>query len=237
MVVQITIEGIPDDKTFVSSAQLDEQFTDAFYNSGTKHVLKLQERFSAVLRRGATEDIGASGAAAENISSRWQGSVPKWEIAEGSATRANRMIREGIPKGQKVPIEKLRTWAALKGINLVYGNEDEGASPNAVLDRLTSTKGVEFNRSRWFQVGLKTTQSFKPSDVTLKALYAIRYELWRKGTERPTANWYSKLPSGTGRFDYPTYVMTKDGALITDIVQDMGADMIRNIHILSKKGK
>ena len=222
----------------VEETNLQELFVNSLYNRGLNAVVRLQERFSAVLQPGADEDVGASGKAARNFTTAWVGQSAEWQIGEGNSTPANRIIRSGIPPGSKIPIEKLRRWAADKGIKLYYhenfkdaaGNKRTRRTPNAVLDKLVSRGGTMFERSRWFgRVGLKPESTLKPSQVTMKGLYALRFALWKEGTKRPTANWMGLHPTGSGKFSYPDYVFKKDKDKINQIITDLGLEVAEDI--------
>lgn len=228
MSVILSISGYDKLKRVSSVDDMMHAFEKSFHMRGQSALIKLQERFSAVLRPGASEDVGASGRAAENITGAVSGT--SLLVFEGTGTYANYLIRQGIPPGSKVPIEKLRTWAADKGVKLYYdpakwdgSKATSQRSPNAVLDKLTSTRGISFTRSRWFgRVGIKPKSSLKPSQVAEKGLYALRWVLFKYGTNRPSANWLGLPPGGAGRFDYPGYVLKKDSAVIKAIIEEFG---------------
>lgn len=227
--------GIEELQKLGKTKTVQAAFTEAFYNRGLHAVLRLQALFSAVLERGAREDVGASGTAAKNIESKFDGGA--WNVVEGSLTGANALIRNGIKPGSKAPIEKLRFWAANKGVKLYYdekfwesGEVGKRRSPNAVLDRLTSSKGLDFTRSRWFgPVGIKPKSSMKPSQVVMRGLYALRFALYKQGTDRPTSDWFPLHPGGAGRFEYGEYVFNTRKSEIEDIVLKLGDAVAEDI--------
>jgi len=241
--IKLTFTSTPPITELLKEQDLQDLFVNSLYDRGLDSVVRLQERFSAVLQPGAREDVGASGRAAQNISTKWN--KGEWTIEEGNITRANRIIREGLPPGSKVPIEKLRQWAADKGIKLYYHETDyetgvrrSKRTPNVVLDKLVSQNGTPFSRSRWFGgVGLKPESSMKPSEIALRGLYALRYALYRYGTQRTTSNWMKLFPKGSGRFNYPDYVFKKDNQKITQIIQDLGLEIAEDMGMSLLGGK
>jgi len=227
MKIEITVAP----SRFPSEEAIQKRVTAQFHVNAKDAVEKLRDQFSEVLEPGAEEDVGASGAASENINWRDVSTSQEvvFEVYEGSATIANRMIRQGIRKGIKVPYATLRTWAANKGLRLYYDYKNE-RTPEAVLDRFTSKNGVAYERSRWFgRVGIKPNSALKPSMLTKKAIYAIRTALYKEGTNRPGANWYNLPPSGAGRFNYKNHVFVTRKDNIKGIMTDFGTKVARDI--------
>lgn len=210
-----------DPKEFPTSGEVSKLYQESFQRHGTDAIQKLRDKFSAVLKRGAIEDVGASGAASENVLWRFQaGDQPEFQVYEGSGTIANAKIRSGLKKKHKVSYGTLRTWAADKGIKLYY-NEDE---PRAILDKLTSKNGVQYERSRWFgRVGIKPASSLSPSQTAMKGLYALKTALFKHGTNRPTADWFPLRPMGSGKYNYPLAVFMAEKSSIKEVMTEFGA--------------
>jgi hypothetical protein len=226
--VQISITVTPDE--FITEQEIRQKYEVAFERHGYTAIQSLRDKFSAVLERGAKEDVGASGGASENV--RWRfapmADSPAFEVYEGSSTVANRKIKEGMKSGYSVSYEILREWAANKGLRLYYDYKGT-SNPRAVLDKLTSKNGVEFQRSRWFgRVGIKPSSTLSPSQITKKALYAIRTALYKEGTQRPGANWFGLYPEGDGKFNYPEYVFTTERSDIDNIVERFGGRILED---------
>lgn len=220
-VVSISIETTPDLSTF-GGRDFDTEVRNAFSTHGKEPLVRIMERFSGVLEPGRPEDVGASGRASQNLFTDVRGSMLEGIVYEGRNTPANAAIRNGIKPGRWVPFDVLKQWVADKGIKLYY-NDDDGISPDAIVKKITTKSGTEYNRSQWFRPsGMRPHTNLTAKTVTTKAIYAIRYALWKEGTQRPTANWFPLMPSGKGSFDYPSYVMIKDNVVITNIVGDFG---------------
>jgi hypothetical protein len=169
---------------------------------------------------GGTQDIGASGVASENfevrLMDRGVGFVT-WQILEGNRTPANQYIREGIPPGYKASKTLLQAWSSLRGITWIHPSEYKnkntpvtGVAQIAGVRRSTmvkSKKGGMYQRqggiySKYLR---KTDPKYTPKQIVNAALSALMRVLKKHGTERETANWYDKWPSGEGRFDYIVY--------------------------------
>jgi hypothetical protein len=156
------------------------------------------------LSRGGPYNIGASGAASENLemTEEKQGAdgYRRFIISEGTKTVANALIRHGWKGPTKVPsfdkfIPILQEWAAMKGFTVTSNEED---TKRIRLIHSTSRKGNPYVRA-WR--GTRTS--------TEKAFARIAYALAKKGTFRRGSNWYNRspYPKRQGRFDYVAWMM------------------------------
>jgi len=215
-----------------TKARLDASVIQAL-REGYDHGHRITQRFKDVLKPGHKVDVGTSGKASQNIFLRWQGNdkAGKWEIYEGSA-RANKIIRTGIAPGRKVSYNVLRKWVMTKGLTLYYKS---APGNTAVIKKQTMKSGFKYNQPWFKKAGTKPKKMMPDSSLVRNAIYAIRYALYKEGTNRPTANWFPLTPSGTGRFDYPAYVLDEDSAFIDSEMKQWGREVavIFQKHIMS----
>lgn len=178
-------------------------------------------RMSSMLRRSHKFEIGATEAAANNILvQRGQESAgfTTWEVAEGGATPANDIIKQGFGP-QSVNIQTLYKWATIKKLQL-RDYDDRGKGTQARKIRYTKSRMDDpRHRDRPSHAYRKGVRGSRRTDeqIVLGALYRIRNAIKAEGSNRgPTAttsgaNWFPRYPSGQGRFDYVTYVTKMDG--------------------------
>jgi len=224
-IVTLNVQLINGPETIEELKQVQLASTQAL-RKGFHHVIRIEQRFKNVLKKGHTVDVGASGRSAQNILHEWQeGDNPQWVLFEGRRG-ANRTIRSGIKPGRKVSYNVLRKWAMDKGITLYYKSMP---GETTQLKDVKQVSGFKYD-SRWFKaVGTKPTRSKRKPDtsVTRNAIYALRFALFKHGTERPTADWYPLVPAGQGKFDYPLYVLENDSQFIAKELEDWGKLMIK----------
>lgn len=175
-------------------------------------------RMSDMLRRSHKFEIGATEASANNImvqAGKKSGPFTTWEVAEGGATPANEIIKQGFGP-QTVKIETLYKWAINKKLQLREMGEDTQARK---IRYTKSRMDDPRHRDRPSHAYRKGTRGSRITDeqIVLGALYRIRSAIKKSGSKRaPTsqtrgANWFPRYPAGQGRFDYVTYVTKMDG--------------------------
>lgn len=194
----------------------------------------LSPRGSRLTRQGGKNPIGASGAASKNftVAETKRKGVSIWYVREGGGTPANQYIRKGIPPGVDVSLEKLKLWAARKGITFLSSAEyklKSGGKELAGGRKWTYGKAVKVAaydsksaKGDTFRVKEHGKAEKDKKNVINSALKAIQNALFLEGTDRPGANWIRYHPTGDGRFDYPSYLVTERGNLIKDMNSKFG---------------
>jgi len=193
------------------SIEYQEVFSRVNKFAGQVIATEVVKRMSAQLRPGHKYNIGASGAASENLltkPTKNSTGYTQWDVYEGSKTTANAFIRQGIPSGTNVPIPVLRKWAGIRKLKLTRGQ-----NKNA---RMVHTKGYwreSKNGVRHFVKNYGRARNNKR--VAYEALYAMRRALSNEGTFRPGLmgdHWYerSPYPKNQGRFDYVVWTVKQE---------------------------
>lgn len=223
----------------LSSSAIARYSDEATRESGHVMADAAMERLRKTLankNNGGTMNIGASNRASKNFVMKLVDNGvgrARFEIEEGNDTIANQMIREGIPP-ERTPgpsINALRVWAGQKGIELVnpeayaqVGKNIRNPTPDGYepgntvkLGRVrgykaTSKKGKPYNvpahyRGRVVKAGPGGGDT---GNIWKAALSAIRNALKKRGTERESANWWSKYPKGYGHFNYIAHVFDRN---------------------------
>jgi len=167
---------------------------------GGKFAHIARNRMAAMLAPGHKYRVGASGRSANNLSVteiRRAVGTTTWAVEEGD-DGANAIIRQGIRRGNRVPIKSLRKWVMEKGLNLK--NQER---PSQKLPRYISQRSRSGNR---YVRALKREKAGEE-----RPLFAIKKALWQKGTKRKGANWFKLFPTGQGRFDYVVWTLRQEG--------------------------
>jgi len=171
-----------------------------------------RQRMSEMLSPGHKYKVGASGAAAENITietpKEVRGEQFVVNVIEGDKTIANSLIRKGMRPGSMPPAGVLRKWAQDKGIgNLMdhFGHKYVSVkarsgkhSQRAYIRRARAGDG-----NPGFEAGLK----------------ALQWAIFMKGSFRRTSDWNTFTPgaAGRGRFDYVKWTI-KQRKYFDDVV-------------------
>lgn len=159
------------------------------------------------LSPGHTYNIGASGAASQNLEVRrlsgGKGSFSYWGVAEVGRTKANPIIRTGFGAGSWPSIETLRKWAATKpGVHLRLADTEIKFQTISAYGTRGSSKQKAHVKSGHAKA------AWGQADKATLALERIRFALYYLGSANPKGNWFlrSPWPKHTGRFDYPSFL-------------------------------
>lgn len=183
---------------------------------GESVAVSAKERMAAVLARGHKFNVGASGAASENLvvthSSSGGAGMSSWEVSEAGRTKSNFFIRRGFrgPKMPKrVPTQNLKEWAADKGVRF----KDTSKNPDKFA-YYKRTRASSKRRSYLLPVLHKTGMAGGKS-VAEAGILGLQVYLARYGSSE--SHWKSLYPGGSGRFDYVAYVVRKDSSWVQSI--------------------
>lgn len=233
---------------FPSKKEANEYIDRLTERAGKSIADSIHRKMSGWLAPGHKYNIGASGAASANfnlvLNKPAVGRIT-WEIVEGNATKANQLIREGIPEGYKADVRFLKAWVGRKIGHVehpdTYGmTEDDLVSTGMErkAGRIEYRSGYQYRHRKGSLVKVKEygRRAAGLEDAVIAAVHAMKNALKSSGSFRPPgdgrkgANWYtnSPYPKKRGRFDYFAY-MAKQRNVLNSLTMAAGSSVASSI--------
>jgi hypothetical protein len=178
-------------------------FNDLTERVGERFAQRAMGRMSDLLKPGHKFNVGASGDASKGFAIQRVSSVMgmvSWEVVE--TRKENMFIRRGFKgvdrkKRRRIPIDKIRRWAAYKRIHLTDKSGELGMQYAWTrFDVRKSRKGNPY------------IQSIRERDSANAILARIVSFLEFHGSKK--SHWRDLYPKSSPRFDYVAYVARRD---------------------------
>jgi len=170
------------------------------------------KRMSEVLAPGHQFKVGATGRASENldvIESETSLGYASYGIIEKQGYKANYFIRrgfKGVKSSRHIPIDKIKEWAAAKGVNL-YDPATDPDSRSSYSRYVRQRVGRGSDPQKYYVRRLRASETH---DIGA-GIYALAQYIEHNGSKK--SHWNDLYPGSAGRFDYVVYVLHHEQAI------------------------